>query len=310
MSRQAHRDRACPSLPKGALTCPSRAKLGSCWVYRNFAFGQEKQERIVFLKTFMSAEDILTKPQPPPDERVAYGADPNQFFEVRLPHGKPPYPVLLNIHGGYWRARYDLIHTGHICEALRAEGLATFNFEYRRIGNAGGGWPGTFDDIRAAYRFIRQSHSRFHLNLDTLVVMGHSAGGQLALCLAAHESSLLRAISLAGVVDLKRAFALHLSTDAVAEFLGGKPEAVPDHYREADPMGLSIPRARQWLVHGKEDDIVPPEFSRDYVRQKDKTDEQVELLEIPHAGHFDLIDPTSKAFIMVRDVALAAVRSA
>jgi acetyl esterase/lipase len=198
----------------------------------------------------VSAEDILSRPQPPPDERVAYGVDPNQFFEVRLPKANGPHPVLLNIHGGFWRSKYDLAHAGHLCEALRGAGVATFNAEYRRVGNSGGGWPGMFADIRSTYRFLQQNHSRFHIDLERLVVMGHSAGAQLAFCLVAHESSLRRAISLAGVVDLKKAWALHLSNDAVAEFLGGTPDAVPDHYREADPMELSITQARQWLLHG------------------------------------------------------------
>ena len=255
----------------------------------------------------MSAEDILIHPQPPPDARVPYGADPNQFLEVRLPSAKGPHSVLLNIHGGFWRAKYDLSHAGHLCEALRTAGVATFNIEYRRAGNAGGGWPGTFEDIRSAYRFVQQEHSRLHLDLDRLVVMGHSAGGQLALCLAAHETSLHRVISLAGVVDLKKAFALHLSHDAVAEFLGGKPDAVPEHYREADPIELSIPNARQWLIHGSEDDTVPPEFSRDYVRQKKRAGELAELLEFPHAGHFDLIDPAAEAFRQVKSTVLTAV---
>jgi acetyl esterase/lipase len=255
----------------------------------------------------MSAQDILTQPQPPADARVPYGADPNQFLEIRLPRTKGPHSVLLNIHGGFWRAKYDLAHAGHLCEALRAAGVATFNIEYRRVGNAGGAWPGTFEDIRSAYRFVRQEHSRFQLDLGRLVVMGHSAGGQLALCLTAHETSLRRVVSLAGVVDLKKAFALHLSHDAVAEFLGGKPDAVPEHYREADPMELSIPHARQWLLHGSEDDTVPPEISRDYVMQKKKAGESAELLEIPHAGHFDLIDPTSEAFRLVKNTVLTAV---
>jgi len=251
--------------------------------------------------------DILSQPQPPPDERVAYGADPNQFLEVRLPRSKGPHSVLMNIHGGYWRAKYDLTHAGHLCEALRAAGVATFNTEYRRVGNAGGGWPGTFADIRSAYRFVQQEYSRFHLDLDRLVVMGHSAGGQLALCLAAHETSVRRAISLAGVVDLRKGYALHLSSDAVAEFLWGNPDTVPEHYREADPMELSIPHAHQWLLHGSEDDTVPPEFSRDYVKEKKKAGESAELLEIPHADHFELIDPASEAFKQVASTVLTAV---
>ena len=148
-----------------------------------------------------------------------------------------------------------------MCEALRHAGLATFNVEYRRVGNVGGGWPGTFDDIRAAYRFVRQQAARFRVDAARLAVMGHSAGAQLALCLAAHEASVRRVISLAGVLDLKKAYALHLSNDAVVEFLGGKPDAVPEHYREADPMELAVPQARQWIVVGRDDDVVPPEFS-------------------------------------------------
>jgi acetyl esterase/lipase len=254
--------------------------------------------------------DILEKPQPPPDERVAYGADANQFVEVRLPRTKGPHPVLINIHGGYWRAKYDLAHAGHLCAALRTAGLATFNVEYRRVGNAGGGWPGTFDDIRSSYRFILQASARYQLNPNRLVVIGHSAGGQLSLCLAAHEPALHHVISLAGVLDLKKAFALHLSNDAVVEFLGGKPDAVPEHYREADPMALPLPQAQQWVLHGKEDDVVPPEFSRDYAKHKGSAagrNENVKLVEIAHAGHFELIDPGSEAFQHVMSTVLAAV---
>lgn len=253
------------------------------------------------------AEDILSKPQPSPDERVAYGSDPNQFIEVRLPHATGPHRAVINIHGGFWRAKYDLVHAGHLCDALRQAGLATFNLEYRRVGNSGGGWPGTFADIRAAYRFIQQQSKTFHLNLDRFVIMGHSAGSQLALCLAAHEPSLQRVISLAGVVDLKKAFALHLSNDAVAEFMGGPPDKVPEHYAEADPMEEHLPHAtKQWLIHGTSDEIVPVQFSRDYVSQKKAKGESTVLVEIPQAGHFDLINPNSDAFKQVKTTVLSS----
>jgi acetyl esterase/lipase len=248
------------------------------------------------------SDDILTLSPPPADARIAYGRDANQFFDLRVPAAKDkgPHPLVLNIHGGFWRARYNLDHAGHLCAALTAKGLATANLEYRRVGNEGGAWPGTFADIRAAYNFLVQNARERSLDAQRIVVMGHSAGGQLALCLAAHESGITRVVSLAGVVDLQRAYQLHLSNDAVVEFLRGTPGEVPDHYREADPQQLSIPQARQWLIHGSADDIVPADFSRDYAAAKQKRSgklkEDVNLLQIAGDGHFDLIDPRTAAW--------------
>jgi acetyl esterase/lipase len=243
------------------------------------------------------SEDILTLAPPPADARIAYGADPNQFAEIRLPKTKGPFPVVMNIHGGFWRAKYDLAHAGHLCAALTAKGCATWNIEYRRVGNPGGGWPGTFEDVRKACRYLPQIAKRYDLDPARMLVMGHSAGGQLALSLAAHEPSLKRVISLAGVLDLQQAWEQHLSNDAVVEFLGGKPKDVPEHYREADPMEFSVDHATtQWLIHGAPDDVVPCNFSRSYAEQKKKGGEDVHYLEISTAGHFDLIDPHSNAW--------------
>jgi acetyl esterase/lipase len=250
----------------------------------------------------MPSEDILTLPPPPADVRLSYGADPNQFGELRLPKSKGPFPVVMNIHGGFWRAKYDLAHTGHLCAALTANGIATWNIEYRRVGNPGGGWPGTFEDIRNAYRYLPQIAKRYDLDSANILVMGHSAGAQLALCLAAHESSVKRAVSLAGVVDLQQAWQQHLSDNAVVEFLGGKPNEVPEHYREADPMQLLIDHSTtQWLLHGAGDDVVPPYFSRQYTEQKRTRGEDVHYTEISTAGHFDLIDPRSNAWPTVEN---------
>ncbi len=254
----------------------------------------------------MNSEDILSLAPPKADMRVSYGRDPNQFVDLRLPKAKGLHSLLINVHGGFWRAQYDLAHAGHLCAALTAKGIATANLEYRRVGNPGGGWPGTFEDVRAAYRFLMQNAGQYEFDAKSVVVMGHSAGGQLALCLAAHEPEVKRAISLAGVVDLLEAYRLHLSNNAVVEFLGGKPEDVADHYREANPMKLSI-AARQWLVHGTEDDIVPFAFSKDYVAAKQKAREDVRLVEIRGAGHFDVIDPRSGAWGRVEGAVVEAV---
>jgi acetyl esterase/lipase len=254
----------------------------------------------------MNSDDILSLPAPKADARIAYGSDENQFLDLRRPKDRGPHALVLAIHGGYWRAKYDLVYMGRLCAALTAKGIATANLEYRRVGNAGGGWPGTFADIRAAYQFLLQNAQRHRIEPKRVVAIGHSAGGQLALCLAAHEPGVRAAISLAGVIDLQRAYELHLSNDAVVEFLGGTPAEVADHYREADPMKLAI-AARQWLVHGEVDDVVPPAFSRDYARAKAKED--VHLAEIAGAGHFDVVDPQSRAWKDVESAVMEAVKA-
>jgi len=254
-----------------------------------------------------SGDDILSLAPLKADARVAYGSDANQFVDLRLPKSKGPNPLAICIHGGYWRAKYDLEYFGHLCAALTAKGVATANLEYRRVGNAGGGWPGTFADIRAAYQFLTQKARDYGFDSQRIIVLGHSAGGQLALCLAAHEAGVKAVISLAGVVDLQKAYELHLSNDAVVEFLGGTPAEVADHYREADPMKLEI-HTRQCLVHGAMDDVVPPDFSKDYVKAKRKED--VRLVEIDGAGHFEVVDPRSGAWEKVEKVVLDAAGKA
>ena len=257
----------------------------------------------------MPADDILSLPPPAADARLPYGSDPNQFGELRVPKTGGPFPVVIVIHGGYWRAKYDLKHTGHMCAALTARGVATWNLEYRRVGNPGGGWPGTFEDIRSGYRYLSQIAQRYNLNSSKVAVAGHSAGGHLALCLAGHEASVTRVVSLAGVVDLQQAWDLHLSNNAVVEFLGGEPRTVPDHYREADPMQLKIAQATQWLIHGASDDTVPPFLSRNYTEQKKKRGENVHYLEISTAGHTDVIDPRSTAWPKVEGAILHLLES-
>ena len=259
----------------------------------------------------VQSEDILSQKPPDPDLRIPYGQDPNQFVDVRIPSGKGPHPVVFFIHGGYWRAKYDLTYAGHLCAALKKAGIATWNVEYRRVGNPGGGWPGTFEDVRSAYRALREhkNDSLSKIDLKKLCVSGHSAGGQLALCLAAFENSVTRVFSLAGVLDLRRAWDLHLSSDAAAAFLGGSPTEVPDHYHEASPAERSIPQARQKLIHGTTDDSVPYEMSQNYAAKKKQAGEQVELITLPNIGHFEIVDPGSAVWKQVENTFIALTRS-
>src|SRR5579875_2539599 len=134
----------------------------------------------------MTSRDILFTPAPTADERIFYGDDDEvQFGDLRLPSGPGPHPVVMTIHGGFWRAAFDLQYMGLICNALRGAGIATWNVEYRRVGQPGGGWPGTFRDVARAADHLRALAPRYSLDLARVVALGHSAGGHLALWLAA-----------------------------------------------------------------------------------------------------------------------------
>ncbi|GAC1654710.1 MAG: alpha/beta hydrolase [Acidobacteriaceae bacterium] len=248
----------------------------------------------------MQASSILDLPPVAADKRIHYGADANQFADLYLPRsGQHPRPILMNIHGGYWKARYDLTHASRFCRELANGGVAVCCIEYRRVGNVGGGWPGTFEDVLSAWNALGRIASEHSLDFDPHVsgVIGHSAGGQLALALASRKLAIRPkvALSLAGVVDLQRAWELHLSGDAVVKFLGGNPDQAPEHYAEADPMRLRID-IPQVLFHGVPDDAVPVALSREYATTKMKSGERVEYRESKTAGHFEWIDPRTTEF--------------
>lgn len=247
---------------------------------------------------------LLELPPVPGGAHVPYGLDSSQFAEVRRPNGSAPVVVLL--HGGFWRAKYDLGHLSHLCAALTREGLCTWNVEYRRVGQAGGGWPGTFDDVRAALNLVRSQSAAYGGDPSRMVIAGHSAGGHLALWLAAQAVPVRGVVALAPVADLEEAWRLGLSHHAVGELLGGPREEVPERYRIASPMALPI-TVGQHLIHGSADDIVPVEMSRAYAQHKASEGEAVTLTELPGAGHFDLIDPGSGVWPVVRDSILALV---
>lgn len=256
----------------------------------------------------MSSDYLFLTDPSEADRRLAYGDDPLQFGDLRLPQGDGPFPLVIAIHGGYWRNQYDLVHLGHLCAALTAEGVATFNLEYRRVGDYGGAWPGTFQDIAAGAHWIVEHAADFNLDPARVVVIGHSAGGHLASWLgslasvpeaspiAADPVALRGVVSLAGLLDLQEAWEQHLSNDAVVELLGGTPQEVPERYAAASPLSLLPVTTPHVLLHGDADFIVPLAIAQQYQDQATATGSPSELYVLPGIDHFDVIDPKSPAW--------------
>jgi acetyl esterase/lipase len=255
---------------------------------------------------------MLETPSPPADARIPYGKQAHQFGDLRLPPGPGPHPVVVMVHGGFWRAKYDLEHAGHLCADLTRRGYATWSLEYRRVGHEGGGWPGTFEDVAQGVDFLSTLAQSHPLELSRVVFMGHSAGGHLALWLAAR--SRLRAgeplhtpapfmprgvVVLAGVVDLVRAHELRLSNGIVEEFLGGTPTQVPERYRLGSPAALAPIGVRQILIHGTADEPVPASISADYYARATGLGDPVQLISLPGTGHFEVINPLSREWPQV-----------
>lgn len=250
----------------------------------------------------LAAQSILEIPPAAPGLHIAYGEGEFQFGELYSPAGKGPHPVAIVIHGGYWRARYDLRHIGHFCAGLAKEGIAAWCLEYRRLGNPGGGFPGTFDDVRAGALHLEKIAGGHALDTKRVIATGHSAGGQLALWLAKQRALPLRGlVPLAPVADLRRAYELKLSGNVVVDLLGGSPADVPNRYREASPIEMVPLKVAQRVFHGDRDADVPVELSRSYVAAAQRSGDDCTLTEPKGAGHFEWIDPRTAEWRQVRD---------
>ncbi len=235
---------------------------------------------------------------------MAYGADPNQFGDLWLPQGEGRHPVVVFLHGGYWRAKYDISYTHPLAADLAKRGIAVWNLEYRRVGQEGGGWQGTFEDVARGYKLLDDLIQPHQLDHRRVVAMGHSAGGHLAFWLAAGAPLLqgapeaylpLRAaVSLAGVLDLQRAWELHLSNDAVVDLLGGTPAECHERYVAASPAAHLPLHLPQILFHGTADTSVPYTISEDYARKALEAGDDadgVRLITQQGADHFEMVTP-------------------
>ncbi|MBW7883242.1 MAG: alpha/beta hydrolase [Caldilineaceae bacterium] len=253
---------------------------------------------------------------PAAEVRVQYGTDSAQFGDLYLPAGMGPHPVVVLIHGGCWRAMYDLAPLGSLCRALTGLGIAVWNLEYRRVGN-GGGWPATFADVGAGADYLRRLAADYPLDLRRVIAAGHSAGGHLALWLAARRRlpsispvycadplQLRGVLSLAGLADLAQAVARDLCGGMVVELLGGTPEVVPDRYQQASPHALLPLGVPQVLITGMDDDVVAVDFVSSYAAAAAELGDAVQPMIMPDVGHFEPVMSGSAAWPTVRDAVL------
>src|SRR5687767_1011955 len=214
----------------------------------------------------MTPQDLTSVPSRAPDRRVAYGDDSSQYGELRVPGGSGPHPVAVLIHGGCFKAAYattrDLAPMG---DALRDAGFATWNVVYPRVGQPGGGSPGTYLDVGRAVDHLRSLAREYPLDLSRVVILGHSAGGHLAMWSAARSrlaaSSPLfmadplivsGAINLAGPLDLTaniQGYETLCRDSVITSLMGGTPATVAERYAQASPielLPLGVPQVLIW----------------------------------------------------------------
>ena len=230
--------------------------------------------------------------RPPATSRLRPVAD--QVGDLWLPDGDGPFPVVVLIHGGAWRANWERDLMDSMAVDLAARGFACWNLEYRRVG-LHGGWPRTGADVRLG--IDRLAGLPAPLDRGRIVLVGHSAGGQLALWAAPRTTvPISSVVSLAGVPDLIEGARRGVYERAIELLMGGLPEAVPDRYVDASPAEQLPLGTAQVLIHGLRDLADNVDMNRGYARRARGAGDAVEMVELPEADHFDVIDPGSAAW--------------
>lgn len=284
------------------------------------AVGTARAEQSATTPTLMRPADLGKLPMPLADHTLSYGQDANQTGEFRLPAGSGPHPVIVLVHGGCWMpqaARY-LAAMG---DELKKDGIASWNIGYRRIGQSGGGWPGTYLDVGRAIDQLRDLAAPYRLDLDRIVVLGHSAGGHLAMWAGTRQGidpksplflprplPIRGVINLAGTIDMT-ANIVHMEEKCrgpvVTNLLGGSPSAVPDRYAQVSAnarLPLGVP---QTLIWGDHEDYVPQPLAEQYVSAATRAGDLARLVVVPATGHFETASPFTAAWPVVRE----AIRS-
>lgn len=252
-----------------------------------------------------------------PARTVAYGPHRDQVADLHRPAAATrrhsPVPVVTLVHGGFWRPEYDRTLMAALARDLSGRGIAACNIEYRRFAEPGASWPALFDDVALAVDTLATIATEEELDLDRVIAVGHSAGGHLALWLAARPRlpsgapgaqpavRVRAAVSQAGVADLVSAYDEALGRGAVGALVGGGPGEVADRYAMVNPAALVPLGVVQLLVHGDEDTDVPVQQSRDYAALAAGAGDEIELVELAGCGHDEHLDPGSDAWRAVVD---------
>lgn len=257
----------------------------------------------------ISFSELLARPRETADAKIAYGPGEQQFGELWLPAGQGPHPVVVLIHGGCWQA--DLPGTelmDYLAADLRDRGYAVWNIEYRRIGHKGGAYPGTFLDVAAGVDHLREIAGPRRLDLNRVVLVGHSAGGHLVDWAAARPGlpktsplwsvdplSVKGVVGLAGIDDLEGFRATGPDRcggpQTIDDLVSAATRPGQDVYADTSPARLPAPAAEVVVISGEMDPIVPPSFAAAFAEHW-----RADGLRIGGAGHFELIDPTSDAW--------------
>jgi acetyl esterase/lipase len=231
---------------------------------------------------------VLDRAAREPDAVLSWGPDPRSVVDVYRPPGTAARTVVL-LHGGFWRVRYDRTHLRPLAAALAADGMLVALPEYRRVGEPDGGHPGTFDDVLALLDALPDVVPGWGA---PATLVGHSAGGHLAVWSQAVAPSVDAVVSLGGVLDLSLAWSTRLGDGAAGELLHAGTPGFAERLAAVDPVALAPAPVRVELLHGDRDDEVPVEHSIRYAAHAP----HATLRELTGIGHYEPIDPTSSVW--------------
>lgn len=289
----------------------SRGNVMRKWVWGGIAaiivivgFFAWPYARFAYLLYFYGPSALERMKVSTPTYSLRYGQAPKQYADLRVPPGKGPFPIVVVIHGGCWDVQFGSTGTiAPLADALTKRGIATLNIQYRVLGDPGGGWPGSMRDAGAAIDAVRGLATRYPINPDRLVVVGHSAGAQLALWsamrgklsagsdIAVADPLLPKAVV---AIDGPGTLAEFIGKDAeicdkpvIVPFMGGTPRQVPQHYQDASPqehLPLGVP---QYFAQAAFADLMVP-----YISRARRSGDPVVTYRPDRGGHFSIINPT------------------